>query len=381
MIPIVSKLPQVGTTIFTVMSALANELGAVNLSQGFPDYETSPELIGMVNKAMKNGYNQYAPMAGVMSLREEISKKTEKLYGAYYNPDNEITITAGGTQAIYTAIATVIHPNDEVIIFEPAFDCYAPAIKVAGGIVKSLELEPPDYKINWEMVKRLINNRTRMIILNSPHNPTATILQQQDIEELSTIVKNQDILILSDEVYEHLIYDGQSHLGMARYPELRHRSFIVASFGKPFHATGWKVGYCMAPAPLMNEFRKVHQFLVFCVNAPMQVGIAEYLKNEEHYLSLKGFFQQKRDYFRDALKSSRFELLSCSGSYFQSVRYGRISDEKDADLAIRLTKEIGVASIPVSAFYNMGTDHHVLRFCFAKRQETLDKAVDRLIKV
>ena len=381
MIPIVSKLPQVGTTIFTVMSGLANELGAVNLSQGFPDYETSPELIELVNQAMKNGYNQYAPMAGMMSLREEISKKTEKLYGAYYNPDTEITITAGGTQAIYTAITTVIHPNDEVIIFEPAFDCYAPAIKVAGGIVKSLELEPPDYKINWEMVKRLVNNRTRMIILNSPHNPTATILQKEDIEQLSAIVKNQDILILSDEVYEHLIYDGQSHLSMARYADLRQRSFIVASFGKPFHATGWKVGYCMAPAHLMNEFRKVHQFLVFCVNAPMQVGIAEYLKNEEHYLGLRGFFQQKRDYFRDALKSSRFELLPCSGSYFQSVRYGRISDEKDAELAIRLTKEIGVASIPVSAFYNMGTDHHVLRFCFAKRQETLDKAVDRLIKV
>ena len=381
MIPIISKLPQVGTTIFTVMSALANELGAVNLSQGFPDYETSPELIELVNQAMKNGHNQYAPMAGVMSLREQISKKTEKLYGAYYNPDSEITITAGGTQAIYTAITTVIHPNDEVIIFEPAFDCYAPAIKIAGGIVKSLELEPPEYKINWEMVKRLINNRTRMIILNSPHNPTATILHKEDIEELSAIVKNQDILILSDEVYEHLIYDGQTHHSMARYPELRQRSFIVASFGKPFHATGWKVGYCMAPAHLMNEFRKVHQFLVFCVNAPMQVGIAEYLKNEEHYLGLKGFFQKKRDYFRDALKSSRFELLPCSGSYFQSVRYGRISNEKDADLAIRLTKEIGVASIPVSAFYNMGTDYHVLRFCFAKRQETLDKAVDRLIKV
>jgi methionine aminotransferase len=381
MIRVVSKLPQVGTTIFTIMSALASELGAVNLSQGFPDYETSPELIGLVNQAMKNGYNQYAPMAGVMALREEISRKTEKLYGAWYNPDTEITITAGGTQAIYTAITTAIHPNDEVIIFEPAFDCYAPAIKIAGGIVKSLELEPPDYKINWDMVKRLINNRTKMIILNSPHNPTATILHQEDIEELSAIVKNQDILILSDEVYEHLIYDGETHHSMARYPELRQRSFIVASFGKPFHATGWKVGYCMAPDYLMSEFRKVHQFLVFCVNAPMQVGIAEYLKNEENYLGLKDFFQQKRDYFREALKSSRFELLPCSGSYFQSVRYGRISDEKDADLAIRLTKEIGVASIPVSAFYNMGTDHHVLRFCFAKRQETLDKAVDRLIKV
>ena len=381
MISVNSKLPQVGTTIFTVMSALAHEVGAVNLSQGFPDYDTSPELIELVNQAMRKGNNQYAPMAGYMPLREEISKKTEKLYGAFYNPDTEITITAGGTQAIYTAIATVIHPNDEVIIFEPAFDCYVPAIRMAGGIVRTFELEPPDYKINWEMVKRLVNSRTKMIILNSPHNPTATILQPQDLEQLSAIVKSQDIIILSDEVYEHLVYDGQIHHSMARYPQLQQRSFIVASFGKPFHATGWKVGYCMAPAFLMNEFRKIHQFLVFCVNAPMQVGIAEYLKNEENYLSLKSFFQQKRDYFREGLKSSRFELLSCFGSYFQSVRYARISDEKDTELAIRLTKEIGVASIPVSAFYNTGTDHHVLRFCFAKRQETLDKAVDRLIKV
>jgi methionine aminotransferase len=381
MIPIVSKLPQVGTTIFTIMSALASELGAVNLSQGFPDYDTSPELIELVNKAMKNGYNQYAPMAGYMPLREAISQKTEKLYGAVYNPDTEITITAGGTQAIFTAIATVIHPNDEVIIFEPAFDCYAPAIKVAGGIVKSLELEPPDYAIRWDLVRRLTNNRTKMIILNSPHNPTATILRQEDIEELSAIVRNQEIIILSDEVYEHLIYDGQPHLSMCRYPELQQRSFIVASFGKPFHATGWKVGYCMAPAALMNEFRKVHQFLVFCVNSPMQVAIAEYLKNEQNYLGLREFFQQKRDYFRKGLEGARFEILPCSGSYFQSVRYSRITDEKDADFAIRLTNEIGVASIPVSAFYNMGTDHHVLRFCFAKRQETLDKAVDRLIKV
>ena len=381
MISINSKLPQVGTTIFTVMSALANEFGAVNLSQGFPDYDTSPELIELVNRAMKNGFNQYAPMAGYMPLREEISRKTEKLYGAYYNPDTEITITAGGTQAIFTAIATVIQPNDEVIIFEPAFDCYAPAIKVAGGIVKTLELEPPDYSINWEMVRRLTNSRTKMIILNSPHNPTATILHQKDIEELSAIVRDQDILILSDEVYEHLIYDGQIHQSMARYPELLQRSFIVASFGKPFHATGWKVGYCMAPAALMNEFRKVHQFLVFCVNAPMQVAIAEYLKKEESYLGLSQFFQQKRDYFREGLKTTRFEILPCSGSYFQSVTYSKITDEKDADFAIRLTKETGVASIPVSAFYNMGTDYGVLRFCFAKRQETLDKAVDRLIKV
>ncbi len=381
MIPIVSKLPQVGTTIFTVMSALANEYNAVNLSQGFPDFETSPELIELVNQAMISSNNQYAPMPGLMALREAISEKTEKLYGAKYKPDTEITITAGGTQAIYTAITAFIHPNDEVIIFEPAFDCYAPAIKLVGGIVKSLELEPPDYSIRWDMVKRLINNRTKMIILNSPHNPTATILQQSDIDELSAIVKNQDILILSDEVYEHLIYDGQTHHSMCRYPELQQRSLVVASFGKPFHATGWKVGYCMAPEALMNEFRKVHQFLVFSVNTPMQVAIAQHLKNEQNYLGLPSFFQEKRDYFREGLKNTRFELLPCSGSYFQTVRYDKITDEKDTDFAIRLIKEFGVAAIPVSVFYTADTDHHVLRFCFAKRQETLDKAVDRLIKV
>jgi methionine aminotransferase len=381
MISINSKLPQAGTTIFTVMSALANEVGAINLSQGFPDYETSPELISRVNQAMKDGYNQYAPMAGYMPLREELSRKTEKLYGAYYDPATEITITAGGTQAIYTAIVTVINPNDEVIIFEPAFDCYAPAIKIAGGIVKSLELEPPDYRIKWDMVKKLVNSRTRMIILNSPHNPTATILQKEDIEALTSIVKSRDIIILSDEVYEHLIYDGQQHHSMAKYPELKERSFVVASFGKPFHATGWKVGYCMAPAALMAEFRKIHQFLVFCVSSAVQVALAEYLKNENNYLSLPEFFQQKRDHFRKGLENTRFELLPCAGSYFQSVRYSRITDESDADFAMRLTKEFGVAVIPVSAFYEKGTDHHVLRFCFAKRQETLDKAVDRLIKV
>jgi methionine transaminase len=381
MISITSKLPQAGTTIFTVMSALASQVGAINLSQGFPDYETSPELIELVNQAMKSGFNQYAPMAGYMPLREAISRKTEKLYGAYYNPDTEITVTAGGTQAIYTAIATVINPNDEVIIFEPAFDCYAPAIKVAGGIVKALELEPPDYRIRWDLVKKLINSRTRMIILNTPNNPTATLLQEDDIAALSAIVKDKDIFILSDEVYEHLVFDGNIHRSMARYPELRERSFIVASFGKPFHATGWKVGYCMAPAGLMSEFRKVHQFLVFCVNSPIQVAISQYLENEDHYLHLSGFFQQKRDHFRKGLESTRFEMLPCAGSYFQSVKYDRITDEKDADFAIRLTKEFGVAVIPVSAFYGQGTDHHVLRFCFAKRQETLDNAVERLIKV
>jgi len=363
------------------MSALAAEVDAINLSQGFADFNTSPELIELVNRAMIDGHNQYAPMPGVMALREQVAQKTEKLYGAVYNPDTEITITAGGTQAIFTAITAVINPNDEVIIFEPAFDCYAPAIKLMGGIVKSLELEPPDYRIAWDMVKRLINSKTRMIILNSPHNPTATILHREDIDELCAIVKNQDILILSDEVYEHLIFDGEPHQSMARYAELQQRSFIVASFGKPFHATGWKVGYCMAPAALMQEFRKVHQFLVFSVNAPIQYAIAEYLKNENNYLGLPEFFQQKRDYFREGLAQTRFELLPCFGSYFQSVTYNNITDEKDSDFALRLTREIGVASIPTSAFYTKGTDHHILRFCFAKRQETLDNAVDRLRKI
>ena len=381
MTPIISKLPQTGTTIFTLMSALANEVDAINLSQGFPDFDTSPKLVGLVSRAMHDGNNQYAPMPGVVALREQIAFKTEKLYGAVYNPETEITITAGGTQAIFTAITAVVNPNDEVIIFEPAFDCYAPAIKLAGGIVKSLELEPPDYRINWDMVKRLINNKTRMIILNSPHNPTATILHKRDIDELSAIVKNQDILILSDEVYEHLIYDGATHHSMARYPELRQRSFIVASFGKPFHATGWKVGYCMAPAFLMHEFRKVHQFLVFSVNAPVQYAIAEYLKDERTYLDLPEFYQEKRDYFRSGLAQSRFKLLPCFGSYFQSVTYDRITDEKDSNFALRLTRDVGVASIPTSAFYTKATDHHVLRFCFAKKQETLDKAVERLMKI
>ncbi|MBK0378853.1 methionine aminotransferase [Mucilaginibacter segetis] len=381
MIPVVSKLPQTGTNIFTTMSALAAELGAINLSQGFPDYPCSPKLIELVNNAMKNGHNQYAPMAGIMPLREQIAIKTEKLYGTIYNPETEITITAGATQAIFTAITAVIHPNDEVIIFEPAYDCYAPAIRLMGGVVKSLELEAPDYRIEWDMVKRLINNKTKMIILNSPHNPTATILHQEDIDELSSLVKQQDILILSDEVYEHLIYDGETHHSMARYPELQQRSFIVASFGKTFHNTGWKIGYCMAPAYLMQEFRKIHQFLVFCVNAPMQYAIAEYLKDENNYLSLSGFFEEKRDDFRAGIEQTRFKLLPCSGSYFQSVTYDDISQETDSEFAIRLTKEAGVASIPLSSFYSKGTDKHVLRFCFAKKQETLDRAVDKLIKV
>ncbi len=379
MTTITSKLPSVGTTIFTTMSALAAEVGAINLSQGFPDYECSAELIELVNQAMKDGHNQYAPMGGVMKLREQIAIKTEKLYGTKYDPVSEITVTAGGTQAVFTAICTVVNPNDEVIIFEPAFDCYAPAVKLMGGVVKSMELQPPNYRIDWGMVRKLMSNRTKLIIINSPHNPTATILNEEDIEELTALVKDRDIFILSDEVYEHLIYDGATHHSMARYPDLAQRSFVIASFGKLFHATGWKVGYCLAPAYLTHEFRKIHQYIVFSVNSAVQTGIANYLEDENVYLSLPAFFQQKRDHFAKGLSETQFELLPSSGSYFQLAKYGHLTDEPDDDFALRLTKEAGVACIPTSVFYTQGTDHHIIRFCFAKKQETLDNAVNRLI--
>jgi methionine aminotransferase len=381
MIAFQSKLPQTGTTIFSVMSGLAQQHGAINLSQGFPDYDCAPELVQLVNKAMQQGHNQYAPMPGILALREAISSKTQDLYGAVYHPENEITITAGGTQAIFSAICATVHPNDEVIIFEPAYDCYAPAIQLMGGVVKRMELEPPDYRINWNMVRRLISSRTKMIILNSPHNPTGTILQEEDIRELINLTNKTDILILSDEVYEHIIFDGQPHRSMARYPELAERSIICASFGKLFHITGWKIGYCMAPAWLMNEFRKIHQFNVFAVNTPMQYALADFLSIKEAYLGLAKFYQEKRDYFRAGLENSRFKLLPCAGSYFQSVHYSSISAEKDLDFAKKLITESGVAAIPNSAFYSKKTDYGILRFCFAKKQETLEKAVEQLLKV
>jgi methionine aminotransferase len=381
MIPIVSKLPKSGSSIFSVMSALATETGAINLSQGYPDFDCNPQLIELVHQAMLSGRNQYAPMPGLLSLRKEIATKTEKLHGSSYHPETEITVTAGATQAIFTAICASIQANDEVIIFEPAYDSYAPAVKIMGGMVKHLELEPPDYTINWDMVKKLISSKTKMIILNSPHNPTGRILNEADIQELIAIVKNQDILILSDEVYEHIIFDGQQHLSIARYPELVQRSFIVSSFGKLCHATGWKLGYCLAPAYLMNEFRKIHQFMVFAVNTPIQYALASFLKDEHNYLGLSAYFQQKRDYFREAMAQTRFKLLDCQGTYFQSVKYDAIANEKDAVFAQQLTTEFGVAAIPNSAFYSKAVDHKILRFCFAKKQETIDKAVEKLLKV
>ncbi len=376
-----SKLPEVGTTIFTTMSQLATQYKAVNLSQGFPDYEGSPELTGLVSHYLNAGFNQYAPMAGVLSLRERIAEKQEKLHQTVYHPETEITITAGGTQALFASIACTIRADDEVIIFEPAYDSYGPVVKLFGGKIHSIELNAPDYSINWEEVKRLINSKTRLIILNNPNNPTGRVLEENDINRLIELTRDSTIFILSDEVYEHLIYDGKTHLSISKYPELKERSFIIASFGKLLHATGWKIGYCLAPENLMKEFRKVHQFEVFSVNSFMQHAIADFLKNEANYLEINEFFQKKKDFFHNLMLQTRFDLLTCHGSYFQTVQYKRISDEKDSALAMRLIKEFGVACIPVSAFYTKNTDQHVLRFCFAKKNETLEKAVNCLIKV
>lgn len=376
-----TKLPRVGTTIFTVMSKLAQEHNAINLSQGFPDFDCPKELIESVHAAMKAGNNQYAPMPGVMKLREMIAEKTEELYKTKYNPDTEITVTAGATQAIYTAIAATIREDDEVIIFEPAYDCYEPAIELAGGKTIYMRLKAPSYNIDWNEVKKVVNHHTRMIIINSPHNPTGAVLKPDDMKQLEKITKNTDILILSDEVYEHIIFDGNVHESMAKYPSLADRSFIISSFGKTFHTTGWKIGYCIAPAQLMAEFRKVHQFLVFSVNTSMQFGIAEFLKNKKHYNDLGNFYQKKRDKFNKLIKGSRFSLLPSPGTYFQLLGYDNITTEKDTDYAVRLIKESGVASIPISVFYHKPVYDNMLRFCFAKKDETIEKAAEILKKI
>lgn len=376
-----SKLPNVGTTIFTVMSKLATDNNAINLSQGFPDFSCNEELIGLVNKYMLKGYNQYAPMAGLMSLREIIAEKTEDIYSAKYDPETEITITAGGTQAIFTAISAMIREGDEVIIFEPAYDCYKPAIELNGGKTIYLQLKAPLYSIDWEEVKKVINYRTKMIIINTPHNPTGSIMTAGDMAKLEKLTKGTDIVIVSDEVYEHIIFDGYEHQSVARFPKLAERSFIISSFGKTYHATGWKIGYCVAPKKLMAEFRKVHQFVVFCVNTPIQYALAEFLKNKKNYLGLGSFYQKKRDYFNKMIKNSNFKFEPASGTYFQLLNYSEISKEKDANFAVRLTKEFGIASIPVSMFYHHSTDNKMLRFCFAKKEETLEKAAEILNKI
>ena len=376
-----SKLPQVGTTIFTVMSSLAAELGAVNLGQGFPDFPMSNELISLVAQAMEEGHNQYVHMNGLASLREVLAEKIAGLYGTPVDPAAQITITPGGTYAIYTALTTILRPGDEVIVFEPAYDSYIPNIGINGAIPVRIDLRFPDYHIDWDEVRRRITPRTRMILLNSPHNPTGAVLRPDDIEQLRSIVRDTRIFIHSDEVYEHLIFDNIPHQSILRYPDLLERSFVSFSFGKVFHCTGWKLGYSVSSPALMAEFRKVHQFNCFSCHSPSQVGLARYLTNKESYLGLSEFVQQKRDYFGRLMAETQFTPLPSYGSYFQLYKYDRISDESDKDFAIRITKEYGVASIPVSVFYQSGKDDKVIRFCFCKKEETLEKAVERLIKI
>jgi methionine transaminase len=376
-----SRLPKVGTTIFTVMSALATERGAVNLGQGFPDFEGDPALLDAVTQAMREGLNQYPPMAGVPALREAVSRKIETLYGRHYDPNTEITITAGATQAIITAILAVVGPGDEVIVLEPNYDSYVPNIELAGGTVVRVALQAGSFRPDFDAIAAAITPRTRAILVNSPHNPSATIWRQADFDRLAAILRPTDALLISDEVYEHMVYDGERHASASAHPELAARAFVVSSFGKTFHVTGWKIGTVAAPAPLTAEFRKVHQFNVFTVNTPMQHGLARYLANPAPYLELPAFYQRKRDLFRAGLAGTRFKLLPSEGSYFQVVDYSAISALPEAEFCQWLTTEIGVAAIPLSAFYDDGRNQGLARFCYAKKDDTLQAALGRLARL
>ena len=373
-----SKLPWVGTTIFTVMSKLATDCGAINLSQGFPDFQAEPALFEATLRAMNDGRNQYPPMAGMPELRAAIAGKVESLYGVRYDADQEITVTAGATQALFTAIAAFVRSGDEVIVFAPFYDSYVPSIETVGGRAVYAQLHFPDYKPDWAQVRGLITPRTRMIIVNSPNNPTGSLLDAADLDALAELTRNTDIVVLSDEVYEHIVYDGARHASVAAHPQLAMRSIVVSSFGKTYHITGWKIGYVLAAAELMTEFRKVHQFNVFTVNTPCQLGIAEYMRDPARHLGLAAFYQHKRDFFRAQLRDTKFELLPCRGTYFQLARYDAISDLPDREFAQWLTREVGVAVIPVSVFYPDGRDDKVVRFCFAKQESTLAAAGERL---
>ena len=379
--PPLSRLPNVGTTIFTVMSALAAEKNAVNLGQGFPDFDCDPRIVDAVTHAMRTGHNQYPPMAGVPQLRQAIAAKIAKLYEHAYDWNTEITVTAGATQGLLTAILCAVHPGDEVIVLEPCYDSYLPAIELAGATAVPVTLEAPLFRIPFDKLAAAITPRTRMIMINTPHNPTGTIWREEDMQQLADLLAGTDILLLSDEVYEHMVYDGQRHESVARHPELARRSFVVSSFGKTYHVTGWKVGFVAAPAALSNEFRKVHQFNVFTVNTPVQYGLTDYMADPAPYLNLSGFYQAKRDYFRAGLAGTRFKLLPSDGAYFQCVDYSAISDMSEADFSMLLTREIGVAAIPVSAFYSTPRESGVVRFCFAKKEETLKLALDRLARL
>jgi methionine aminotransferase len=376
-----SKLPDIPTSIFAIMSRLSADQNAINLSQGFPNFPMSEKLIDLVTKAMKDGHNQYSLMPGIIELRNVIAEKTFDLYDTSYDPDTEITITAGATEAINGIITAFISKGDEVIIFAPAFDCYDPTIILNGGKTIEIELEAPYFKVDWEKVKGSISDRTKMIIINTPHNPTGTILSENDMRTLEALVKDTDIIILSDEVYEHIIFDGMEHQSVARFKGLADRSFIVASFGKTFHSTGWRMGYCVAPKELMVEFRKTHQFIVYAASHPMQVALATYLKDPENYLGLPDLFQKKRDFFLDAIRGTRFTSIPASGTYFQLLGYSEITEENDFDFAIRLTKEKKLASIPISVFYKNKIDNKVLRFCFSKDEETLLRAAEILNQI
>lgn len=376
-----SKLPNVGTTIFTVMSALAAEHKAINLSQGFPNYSSSRRLLDLVNHYMQNGYNQYAPMAGLPALRDRLAEKAERMYGLSIDPGSEITITAGATQAIFTAVAAFVHPGDEVILIDPAYDSYAPSVEVCGAKAISFELSAPDYSIDWDALGKLITPKTRMIIVNTPQNPCGSILREKDMLALQALIEGTNILVLSDEVYEHLIYDGESHQSVLRFPGLRERSLATYSFGKTFHNTGWKIGYCIAAPHLMEEFRKVHQFNVFSVNAPVQYALAEFLKEPEEYLQLNNFYQKKRDFFLDTLSGSRLKPLNCAGTYFHLFDYSAISDLPDTEFAKVMTTDFGVAAIPVSVFYGSRKDDKIIRLCFAKTEDMLEEAGKLLRKI
>jgi methionine transaminase len=373
-----SRLPNVGTTIFTVMSALATEHGAVNLGQGFPDFDCDARVVDAVAKAMREGHNQYPPMTGAAPLREAIADKIAATHGRRYDAQTEVTVTAGATQALLTTMLATVHPGDEVIVLEPTYDSYVPSIELAGGKPVFVTLEAPEYRIPFDKLAAALTPRTRLIVINSPHNPTGTIWHAEDMQQLQALVRGTNVLVVSDEVYEHMVYDGAPHESVARYPELAARSFVVSSFGKTFHVTGWKIGYVAAPAPLTAEFRKVHQFNVFTVNTPMQLGLADYLRDPAPYLDLPAFYQRKRDFFRAGLEGTRFKLLPCEGTYFQCVDYSAISDLPEAEFAQWLTREIGVAAIPVSAFYHEPRESGVVRFCFAKREATLATALERL---
>ena len=375
-----SKLPGNKTSIFSVMSKMANDHNAINLSQGFPNFETDQKLKDLVTKAMKEGYNQYPPDTGVAVLREQISAKIESLYGKKYNPDSEVTVTSGATEALFNAITAFVHKGDEVIVLKPAYDTYEPTIKLNGGIPVQIQLKGENYKVDWTEVKEAITSNTRMIIINTPHNPTGTVLSKEDMLELEKILSGTNIILLSDEVYEHLIFDELQHQSASRFPGLAESAIVCASFGKTFHNTGWKTGYCVAPAELMKEIRKIHQLTVFSVNHPMQVAYAEYLKNPEHYLELSNFYQRKRDLFLNLIKDSRFSSTPSSGTYYQLLNFSEITAENDVNFAERLVKDHGLASIPVSVFNIDKKDNKQLRFCFAKTDETLEKAAEIICK-